>query len=216
MNKVEPVKTAIVTDFDGTITKVDTCFAMVQTFAKEGWQELNKLWEEKKISTTDCANQTFALFDATPEDIKGFLDTMEIDDYFKDFRALCREKGYELYILSDGYDFNIETILKKYGINDVKFFANRLLYEQGNGFSMESPSNNPICGNCGTCKTNFVKKLKEDGYQVVYIGDGHSDMCAAEKADVVFAKGTLYQYCREKGIEAVEFGDFRGIIDRLL
>ena len=46
-------------DFDGTITKKDVCEAMVERFAADGWQEINLLWETRKISTEECANRTF-------------------------------------------------------------------------------------------------------------------------------------------------------------
>lgn len=205
------MKKTIFTDFDGTVTKIDSCFAMVKALARDGWQELNKKWEEKKLSTLECANQTFELFDASIDDIKKLMDTIEIDEYFKEFLALCRGKDYEVYILSDGYDFNIKTILDRYNIN-VKFFANKLLYDKGHRFRAERPYQSSSCDRCGTCKTELMQQLTSEGSQVIYIGDGHSDFCPAEAADVVFAKDVLYRYCLEKGIKAVRFTDFRDII----
>ena len=35
---------------------------------------------------------------------------------------------------------------------------------------------------------------------LVYVGDGRSDMCAAQHADVVFAKGYLAAWCTEQRI----------------
>lgn len=204
MNKV------IFTDFDGTVTKVDSCFAMVKALARDGWQELNKQWEDKKLSTLECANQTFELFDASIDDIKALMDTIEIDQYFQEFLALCRGKGYEIYILSDGYDFNIQTILDRSNIS-IKYFANRLLYDQGR-FRAECPHQSSSCERCGTCKTELMKQLTPEGSQTIYIGDGHSDMCPAAKADIVFAKDVLYRYCQKNGINAVLFTDFNDII----
>lgn len=206
------MKKTIFVDFDGTISKVDSCFAMVKALARDGWHELNKQWEEKKLSTLECANMTFELFDADLNDIKNLMDTIEIDEYFQEFLALCRSKEYPIYILSDGYDFNIQTILNRYDIDDVKFFANRLLYGHDGRFRVECPYHNDSCQHCGTCKTNLIKQLKTGDSQVIYIGDGHSDFCPAATADVVFAKDVLYRYCREKGINAVHFTNFKDII----
>jgi len=204
------MKKTIFTDFDGTVSKVDSCFAMVKALAGYGWQELNKKWEEKKLSTLECANQTFALFDADIDDIKNLLDTIEVDEYFQEFLALCRSKNYELYILSDGYDFNIQTILDRYNIN-AKYFANKLLYD-GSRFKVECPYQSDSCQRCGTCKTELIKQLAPEDSQVIYIGDGHSDMCPAAEADIVFAKEVLYRYCQEKGINAIHFTNFKDII----
>jgi len=206
------VKTIVFVDFDGTITMKDTCYALVETFAKEGWEEISRLWEEKKLSTTDCANALFKLIEADEGDIGKLMETIRIDEYFKEFLSLCKVKGYETYVLSDGYDFNIKAIFQRESI-EAKYYSNRLVHNEGKGFSIESPYLNESCGNCGTCKTALIKKLKGEDGKVVYIGDGYSDMCPAAIADVVFAKGVLYRYCREKGIDAIHFEDFKDIME---
>lgn len=200
----------IFADFDGTVTKQDTCDAIVMAFAREGWKEINRLWEERKISTQECANQTFELFDAGLDDVKNLLDTIKIDDYFKQFLSFCERKGYRVYILSDGYDLNIETVFKNYDIS-VPYFANHLAIN--NGFKMECPNQGENCKICGTCKLELMKKLMKAGDRVIYIGDGYSDACPAMSADIVFAKNTLYRICAEKGINPIPFTSFKDIMD---
>lgn len=206
-----PEKTIFI-DFDGTITRTDTCAAMVEAFAADGWEEINRLWEEKKISTEECANLTFQLFKATPEEIGSLMLSMEVDEFFGEFLSHCREKGYKAFILSDGYDLNIRTILQKHGL-DIEFYCNELLYDRDSGFSIRCPYSNPSCGNCGTCKRTLMDRLKTEGSQAVYIGDGHSDMCPAAAADIVFAKGVLYRYCVEQSIAAIPFDNFSDILN---
>jgi 2-hydroxy-3-keto-5-methylthiopentenyl-1-phosphate phosphatase len=204
------MKRIFFTDFDGTITRTDTCAAMVEAFAGEGWQEINEMWERKELSTEECANRIFQLFRAGLDDIRRLVENIEVDSSFKDFLAFCRGRCYRVYVLSDGYDFNIEVIFKKYEI-DVPYYANRLVYNSR--FRIRCPYSNQICGNCGTCKKRLMEELKKPGEQVVYIGDGYSDTCPAAHADLVFAKGTLYAYCREKGIPVMPFDNFRDIIE---
>lgn len=200
-------------DFDGTITRTDTCELMVRVFAKEGWEEINRLWEDKKLSTEECANMTFRLFNADMDEVKKLMDTIEIDDYFKKYLDICGDRGYKVYILSDGYDVCIETILKKQGI-DLPYYSNKLLYD--GGFSIECPHKSADCSLCGTCKTEIMEKLKGSEDEAVYIGDGYSDTCAASHADTVYAKGTLYKYCMEKGIKAVYYNTFGDITANML
>lgn len=199
-------------DFDGTITHQDTCAAMVETFAAEGWREINELWEKREISTEECANRTFGLFRATLDDLRSLLETIEIDESFKPFVNFCRRMGHPIYVLSDGYDFCIEYIFNKHGLH-LPYFANRLAYQ--NGFGITCPHHNRECGQCGTCKRSLMERLADPGSQVVYVGDGVSDICPAGHSRLVFAKGRLLQYCREKGIPAVPITGFDQVLDWL-
>ena len=200
----------IFVDFDGTITKTDTCNAMVEAFAKGAWKEIARLWEEKKLTTVECANRLFELFDAELDDVGRLMDTIEIDEYFKEFLSLCRSSGYKVYILSDGYDYNIRRILGRYDI-ELPFYSNTLLYD--GGFKIQAPHHNIDCGNCGTCKSNLMARLRENGDEAVYIGDGYSDTCAAVKADIIFAKGSLYKFCTENKVPSIHFESFKDIIE---
>lgn len=186
-------------DFDGTITRQDVCAVMVEAFAATGWREINASWERKEITTEQCANMTFNLFRTDPGGLKRLLETMEIDRYFHRFLSFCREKGHMVYVLSDGYDFCIDTVFARYQI-DVPYYANKMVYD--GSFKIECPHINPQCGICGTCKTKLMEKLKGRGNTVVYIGDGYSDTCPVTKADIVFAKKDLYRFCRDNGIKA--------------
>ena len=47
--------------------------------------------------------------------------------------------------------------------------------------------------------------------QVVYAGDGHSDLCAALAADRVFATGSLARWLRERGVPFATLTDFRAL-----
>ena len=58
-------------------------------------------------------------------------------------------------------------------------------------------------------------ELKDADSQAVYIGDGYSDICPARQADMVYAKGTLYKYCIDQGLPALEYHDFGDILSSL-
>lgn len=196
-------------DFDGTITTFDSCTTMVETFARDGWQEINQRWEQRELSTEECAHQTFELFEVSPENLKRFLKNIEIDEYFPQFLKNCQEKGHQVYILSDGYDLNIQTILDEHQL-EVPYYCNELVYTDR--FQIRCPYKNDECGNCGTCKSSLMERLKEENSQTIYIGDGYSDICPAGKADLVFAKEPLYSICQEKGIPAVSYQNFYDIM----
>jgi len=195
-------------DFDGTISSEDFCAAMVRSFAREGWAELNRLWEEKLLSTEECARLTLKLMDAEPEELEAFLKTIEIEPSFLSFVEWAKKNEYPLYILSDGYDNYIKEALNKYGL-DLPYYANHMEYDQG--WQIQCSYLDEECKKCGVCKTGLIKDLLQSGYKSVYIGDGYSDICPAEYSDIVFAKNDLILLCKEKGIAYFSYSDFNDV-----
>lgn len=211
-----PLNLMFFIDFDGTISTEDFCAAMVMNFARDGWEELNRLWEEKLLSTEECARRTLELFDAGPEELEAFLKRVEIDPTFQAFVAWSESHNYPAYVLSDGYDNYIKEAFTRYGLA-LPFYANHLEYEEG--WKIRCSYLDDECQKCGVCKTGLIKDLLKPGYTSVYIGDGYSDICPAEYCDMVFAKKDLARLCEEKEIPyyAYEnFSDVRRIIEEIM
>jgi 2-hydroxy-3-keto-5-methylthiopentenyl-1-phosphate phosphatase len=59
---------------------------------------------------------------------------------------------------------------------------------------------------CGTCGEPCKRADLPDG-DVVYVGDGYSDRCAARAADRVFARDGLARYLDEHGVAYEPFDD---------
>ena len=203
-------------DLDGTITTEDTTAAMTRAFASKAdipaIMKINALWEQKKLSTRECAERIFQYFRADLDDMLGLLEGIEIDPGFLEFMDICDRENDRVYVLSDGFDLSIRTVFKKYAL-DVPFYSNTMLYNDG--FGVECPHSNLQCGHCGVCKTSIMLLLKEPGHKSIYIGDGYSDICVAGHADMVFAKEPLYTLCRSEGIHALRFFSFREIVEKL-
>lgn len=202
-------------DFDGTITMEDTTAAMTRAFVPAddipAIMGINRMWEQRQISTRECAGRIFRYFQAGLDDMISLLGTIEIDPGFPEFMDMCRRNNNRIYVLSDGFDLSIRTVFEKYGIN-VPYFTNTMLYD--NGFLVECPHANDECGHCGVCKTSLMHRLKEPGHTAVYIGDGYSDVCPSGHADMVFAKEPLLSLCTKAGVEAVGFRTFADILAR--
>ncbi|WP_072774174.1 MtnX-like HAD-IB family phosphatase [Desulfitobacterium chlororespirans] len=204
------LNTIFFVDFDGTIVTQDMCALLVETLAGEGWRELNEGWERKELSTLECARRTFKLFNSNdPEVFRQLIDQAVFDPRFSDFAAFCERRGFSLIILSDGYDFYIEYLLQREGLS-LPYYANKLLFAPQ--LDVETPYSSGECELCGVCKLQLMEKLLKPGYRSVYIGDGTSDFCPAERADKVFAKSRLYQHCQEVGKEAQLFESFQDIL----
>ena len=58
----------------------------------------------------------------------------------------------------------------------------------------------------------ILDTLKQKGYQVVYVGDGNSDIYPSRKADYVCATSKLLLRCRNEKLKCYPFGDFYDVV----
>jgi 2-hydroxy-3-keto-5-methylthiopentenyl-1-phosphate phosphatase len=118
------------------------------------------------------------------------------------FRELAER--YRPLIVSSGFHELIEPILEREdALRLVELRANRV-DPRPDGWVVRFRQD-ASCGTCGEpCKRS---DLPDDG-QVVYVGDGYSDRCAAVAADRVFATRGLAAYLRDRGTPYEPFDDF--------
>ena len=195
-------------DFDGTISREDICSLMLDTFGGDNWREFNRQWEKGDLTTEECASLVLGKLQVNPVALENWFDQAQIDETFLEFVRWAIQQEYPLFILSDCYDNYISRVLGRYGLK-IPFYANHLTYRQG--WEITCLSNDNECRRHGVCKTRLMESLLDPDYCSVYIGDGYSDICPAEKADLVFAKDDLARLCRERGIAYHPFGCFSDI-----
>ena len=205
-------KICILSDFDGTITTRDGLYSFIEQYANGDWEKIEQDWVEGKIDSKECLTEEFKLVPNLSEElIAQFLETMTIDETFINFYQKTQEKGIDFYIVSDGIDYFIERILKKYNLKDIKIITNHGEF-RGEFFEITFPNDHPECiNNAGTCKCKVLADLKEKYDKIIYIGDGASDFCVANKADILYAKKRLLKYCEEKGIDCIPYNMFEDI-----
>jgi 2,3-diketo-5-methylthio-1-phosphopentane phosphatase len=209
--RTSPPRYIVLTDFDGTISTTDVGNRMFARFADDGWDAVVQRWKNGEIGSRDCLVAECSLARATPEQVKKFALTREIDPHFKSFEKYCRDRGVDVVILSDGLDYYIDLLLEKYGLEHLSCVANHLEF-RGDQLIPGFPYFELGCRQCGNCKGYHVREYKRQGKAVIYVGDGFSDRCGVREADHVFAKGDLLKYCREQGIAHHRFDDFRDIL----
>ncbi len=169
------------------------------------------------MSTRDCLLAEAAMVHASPEEIYSFIDTIGIDSDFPKLLTIAQEKSIPLKILSDGLDVYIKYLLEKANLSNLDFMANRAELVN-NTIEITFDHTNKECKRCGICKGEVITEFKEkqnEPYQIVFIGDGYSDVCAAKEADILFAKKDLKEYCIDKGINFISYDNFNDIITEL-
>jgi 2-hydroxy-3-keto-5-methylthiopentenyl-1-phosphate phosphatase len=211
-------KLRIFCDFDGTITIYDTWIEIGEYFIedKEKWHNVITLFEKQKIGARECFIRECGLIkDFNVEQFNKIIDNQRLDPGFIKFSQYCNTKGIPLTILSEGMDYYIERILKNYGIN-LPYFSNKfVLHDDKKSFHLEFPYSDSDCTKCGTSKRNLLMNMTGDDEISVFIGDGFSDACVANYADVVFAKKSLASYCWKNNITYFDWSGFQDIQNKL-
>ena len=104
----------------------------------------------------------------------------------------------------------------------MKYFSNKLVLHKDinnkiSEISCEFPFSDEDCNWCGMSKRNILLSNTNDldNEISVYIGDGISDACVCNYADIIFAKKSLASYCWKNNITYFEYNNFNDIINKL-
>jgi 2,3-diketo-5-methylthio-1-phosphopentane phosphatase len=203
----------VFTDFDGTITQLDVTDEILAQLAHPSWREVEQEWTRGLIGSRECLARQMALVDASAEELHALIDAVPIDPTFAAFYHFTRKRGIPLYVLSEGFDYWIERILKRAGVNGpvrngTHIFSSALRLEGRRLIPSFPHSTHPCEHGCATCKAALIRRLGRGMHPVIFVGDGLSDRFAVEEADVVFAKRQLLAYCREHGKACYPFQTF--------
>ncbi len=202
-------------DFDNTITIGDVLDGLIERFSPgDGWRALEEAWAAGRISARDCLDGQLRGMRARWEDVAPWLDRVELDPGFWALRDLAAAEGIELTVVSDNFDRILAHILARHGFAGVAFRANHVDWA-GDRLIPSFPFRNPDCPGCAHCKKTLFLPPHADGREVVYIGDGRSDLCPARHADRVFAKAGLLAALRGEGVPCTAFAGLSDVVPRV-
>jgi 2-hydroxy-3-keto-5-methylthiopentenyl-1-phosphate phosphatase len=208
-------------DFDGTMTRRDIGDLIFRELGIEGYDALVHEYLSGKVGGREYWVRVCQLAGAVDRAaMEESVDAQEMEPTFFEFMDFSKSRNLDFFILSDGFDFYIDRVLKKFGLEQVRYFSNRLEFQPVDGtgsFFMRPafPYSDEECTQCANCKRNHLLTLSSDDDIIVYIGDGYSDICPTRYADIVFAKKDLIRYCQRENISYYEYRNFRDVIDRL-
>jgi 2-hydroxy-3-keto-5-methylthiopentenyl-1-phosphate phosphatase len=128
---------------------------------------------------------------------------------FDDLVALARDRGWHVLVLSSGFHELIDPVLAREGVAvDVK--ANRVDPDP-DGWRVHW-RDEAVCTACGQeCKRGSLPASDE----IIYVGDGISDRCAALASDRIFATRGLARYLDEQGVPYERFDDLADVVAAL-
>jgi 2-hydroxy-3-keto-5-methylthiopentenyl-1-phosphate phosphatase len=204
----------LVVDFDGTVTKQDLLDTIASRFGDPAvYQEVEDGLDEGWMPLREVITREFRPVTSPLEDIVRWeLENVEIRAGFRELVRLAEERDWRVVIVSSGFHELIEPILEREGV-DVEVHANRV-DARPDGWRVLWQYEDS-CESCGeSCKRSIVRKFAGDD-ELVYVGDGYSDRCAAEASDRIFATKGLARYLDERGVSYERFDDFHQIAERL-
>jgi len=148
-------------------------------------------------------------------DFDGFILSQEVDPALHRFVDYCEKNGFQLFILSDGFDYYIDKILKREELSHLKVFSNKLILTDDGKLIPSFPFYNADCRSSSNCKRNHILENSSEDDYTVFIGDGNSDIDAIQYVDFIFAKDDLLKFCEVQRITYFSFKDFNDVIVRL-
>ncbi len=199
-------------DFDGTITREDVGDAFFLRFGGAACTDHVRAYREGRISARECFTREAGEILRLPlQEADAFARSKVLTPGFVEFVGYAGEHGLELHVLSDGLDFYIERILAANGLNGLSVFSNSLRLDP---LSVVFPYPAEECDRCACCKRNIMLNLTGEEDVLAYIGEGYSDRCSVQFADIVFAKDDLQKFCQKENISYYPYTDFFDVMSR--
>ena len=197
----------LVLDWDGTVTEPDTLGVVVERFGDlELWRRTGREMG-RTLSHDEAVAEGFRSVRAPLEEVREHvLARVRVRPGFRELVERHRP-----LIVSSGFRELIEPVLAREGLRadvDVELVANRV---EARPDGWRAVFEREACEHCAeACK----RALLPDG-EVVYVGDGYSDRCAALAASRVFARDGLASYLSERGAAFEPFDDLHDVLHAL-
>lgn len=199
-------KILIQSDFDGTITREDQSFLILDEFADGDWRQYLEEYRAGRISVGEFNTLVFAMVRADEAALLNFLrGKVRLRPGLGELVSYCREQGYEYVIVSNGLDFYIRAILSDAGLDGVAFHAATTRFQPG-GLDVQyiGPGGKILAKGF---KNEYLASFRAAGNRVVYLGDGLSDIFPARLAVHTFACRELLPLCQKEGLPCTPFED---------
>ena len=208
------IKTLIQCDFDGTLTEEDISFLILDTFANGDWRYYLEQYKNNQISVGHFNKLAYRMVNEKESALIQFVsEKTELRPGLKDLVEYCRKRNFRFTIVSNGMTFYIQTLLKNAGVNGVEVYAAHGEFND-NGIEARylGPDGKEIQNGI---KEVYIKQFLNEGWRVISIGNGASDIPAAKLAHYAFATEPMLSLCREMKFDCLPFEKLDDIIKGL-
>lgn len=196
----------LILDWDGTVTIDDTLIVALREFGD--WQVyLDAAAALRRGEITlheEIRRDAESIKTPIDEVVAWLVEHLELRPGLHELA-----EAYQPIIVSSNFRQLIEPILAREGL-ELEVRANEVEWRP-NGWRATF-RNGEVCGTCSEpCKRADLPATDE----IVYVGDGYSDRCAAQAADRIFARDALARYLDEQGVSYERFADLNDVAHSL-
>lgn len=200
----------VICDFDGTVTTEDTFWGLVNTVCgKDAVARMMNMHRNGDIPV--LIDACLALIESIPASdlpkVDAYIESMRFRPGFEEFLDYLNGIGVPLIVLSGGLDYTVKGKLAPYRdrIHEV-YSAN--LDTTGEYLTVRSPQMEFYSF---LDKSKVLEGLSADVF--VGIGDGVTDLTIAGICRHMFARDTLLEHMREKGLPCIGWNDFYDVME---
>ena len=208
------MKTLVQCDFDGTITDKDASFFILDAFVEGDWRKLLAEYKERKISVGHFNTSAFNMVKASEQALlKVIEDKIKIRPGLHQLIDYCQRQSFKFVIVSNGLDFYIRSILGNIGLENLEVHAAETLFHpEGLEVRYIGPDGIQLDSDF---KEAYTRLFLSQGYRIIYVGNGASDIYPARLAHHVFARGELIARCKETKLKYESFDDLNSVVSGL-
>ncbi len=198
-------------DFDGTIIRNNLSILLREKYARGSWQKIESDYLHGHLTVEQSNKLQFALIKEPKERLQEFVrQHIELRLGFVEFVRYCQKSTVPFVIVSSGLDFYIEPVLAQIGMPHLELHCGQTSFgKNGIAVSYTDPEGNIVDEGF---KYKYLTRLKKRGRNIIYIGDGLSDLEAARHADHVFATSHLQRLLSAESVPHSGFSDFYDLL----
>jgi 2-hydroxy-3-keto-5-methylthiopentenyl-1-phosphate phosphatase len=217
-NPFEQQNGIFLTDFDGTMTRVDFYDVVLRRFPQIAARGFWQRYEQGQISHFQAMQGIYGQLRASSEEMADILREMELDPELPAAVWKLERSDWVVKVVSGGGEWYILDLLEAAGVT-LEVHANPGRFDPEHGLVLRLPEDSPFFSpTVGIDKAAAVRQALDMTSRVAYAGDGRPDL---EPALLVpphlrFARGWLADTLRSRGEPFHPFEHWSEIAERLL
>lgn len=208
---------AVICDFDDTVAEQNVAELLLERFGSDGWRESRRSFRQGLLTLKEYQEKAFATVHQPKTNLQAFVQANASPRRsFPELAKYCQEHSVPLVITSNGLDFYVEAFLAKLGLEKtVPYHTVATAFGSDGKILFSYAQGLDGCYQWSQCKCSVLEAYKRQGYHVVFVGDGASDTCPAQRANHVVALRQLLEFCKLHKVPHTELTDFDDVIELL-